>query len=155
MKKQITVDSLHGKIQNIMKLYEDLEKTPRKFGTDMPLTSSEIHLLELIGDNEGLSVTDIARIQGVTKGAISQNLKRLKAKGFTVSQPDSKNISRSLILLTNKGKIAYYAHKHWHETMDGGFQEYFHNLGREKIEIIEEFLGKIETFLKQRILTEK
>jgi DNA-binding MarR family transcriptional regulator len=142
MKKQITVHSLHGKIQNIMKLYEDLEKTPRKFGTDMPLTSSEIHLLELIGDNEGLSVTDIARLQGVTKGAISQNLKRLKAKGFTVSQPDSKNIFRSLILLTNKGKIAYYAHKHWHETMDGGFQEYFIILAGKKSKSSKNSWGK-------------
>lgn len=144
-------NSLHGKFLNIKALYEQMDKTPRKFGTNELLSNTEIHLIEVIGDNENPSVTDLARYQGVTKGAISQNLKRLEQKGFIEKETDPTNTSRSLISLTNKGKTAYYAHIHWHETMDGGFKEYMSNLEPEKLDFINEFLTRIENFFKQRI----
>lgn len=153
--KKKSIHSLHGRFQNIMRLSEELEKLPRKFGTDTPLSSTEVHLIELIGDNEGRSVTDLARLQGVTKGAVSQSLKRLEKKGFILKEEDPSNISRSLIQLSNKGKTVYYSHKDWHETMDGGFKDYFQSLEQEKIDFLDEFLVKVETFFKQRIKTEK
>jgi DNA-binding MarR family transcriptional regulator len=156
MKKISTpVHSLHGKFLNIKNLYEKLDKIPRKFGTDELLGTREIHLIELIGDNQNPSVTDLAKLQGVTKGAISQNLKRLEQKGFTEKETDPANTSRSLISLTNKGKTAYYAHIHWHETMDGGFKEYLGHLDQDKLDFINDFLTRIETFFKQRIETEQ
>ncbi len=154
-KKEISIHALPTKFQNIVKLSQKLEKIPRQFGTDVTLTNTEIHLVELIGETENLSVTDIAKLQEVTKGAVSQSLKRLESKGLTGKTEDPENISRSIITLTNKGKTAYYAHKHWHETRDGGMKEYFNSLDREKIEFLSEFLDKIEHFMKQRILTEK
>jgi DNA-binding MarR family transcriptional regulator len=155
MKKNVSAHSLHGKFMNIMRLYEELDKIPRKFGTDQILNSSEVHLIELIGENEGRSVTDLAKLQGVTKGAVSQTLKRLEKKGVTLKEEDPANSSRSLVTLTNKGKTAFYAHKHWHETMDGGFKEYFINLGQDKIEFLAEVLTMFENFLRKRISTEK
>lgn len=155
METKKSIHSLHGRFQTIMRLSEELEKIPRKFGTDTPLSSSEVHLIELIGDNKDQSVTDLARLQGVTKGAVSQHLKRLEKKRFIIKEEDPSNISRSLIQLTNKGKTVYYSHKDWHETMDGGFKDYFQSLEQEKIDFLDEFLTKVETFLKQRIKTEK
>jgi DNA-binding MarR family transcriptional regulator len=154
-KKQVSLHSLDARFKNLIKLSEKLEKIPRKFGTDGNLSSTEIHTIELVGENEGLSVTDIAKLQGVTKGAVSQTLKRLEYKGLTVKEEDPANNSRSIIGLTNKGKTAFYAHKHWHETMDGGFKEYFYTLEQDKIDFLDQFLTRIENFLKQRILTEK
>ena len=155
MGKNVSAHSLHGKFMNIMKLYGELDKIPRKFGTDQTLNSSEVHLIELIGENDGRSVTDLAKLQGVTKGAVSQTLKRLETKGMALKDEDPANSSRSVITLTNKGKTAFYAHKHWHETMDGGFREYFMNMGQEKIEFLGEVLTMFETFIRQRISSEK
>lgn len=154
-KKQVTLHTLDARFRYLMKLSEKLEKIPRKFGTDQDLSSTEVHTIELIGENEGASVTDLAKLIGVTKGAVSQTLKRLDAKGLTIKEEDPANTSRSIIGLTNKGKTAFYAHKHWHETMDGGFKEYFHTLEQDKIDFLDQFLTRIENFLKQRILTEK
>ena len=56
-----------------------------------------------------------------------------------------------LVGLTAKGKTAYYAHRHWHQTMDGGFREYFHNLDQDRIDFVIEFLTKFETFLKRAL----
>lgn len=150
-----TVHSLHGTFLSILKLAEELEKIPRKFGTDQNLSSSEIHLIELIGENSNASVTELAKLQGVTKGAVSQNLKRLESKGFIQKQEDPANVSRSIIGLTNKGKTAFFAHKHWHETLDGGFKDFFLSMEQEKIDFLNDVLHRVEEFLKQRILTEK
>ncbi len=149
MKKELL--AIHGKFQSIMRLTRELDKAPRPFGTDEPLSHSEIHLIEIIGDNRDLSVTDIGRHLGITKGAVSQNLKRLENKGLSTKETDPKNLSRSLVTLTSKGYTAYYAHKHWHETMDGGFAKYLEDMDETEIQVIARFMEKVEDFLKRRI----
>ena len=141
---------IHERFLTIVKLAARLEKTPRRFGTKEPLTSREIHIIEASGDNaETLSVTDLARLLGITKGAVSQNLKRMEKRGFTSKIDDPQNSSRSIVKLTSKGKTAYYAHKHWHETMDGGFKSYFMDLEEEKIDFLLDFIDKVEDFIKR------
>ncbi len=143
--------ALYGRFQQIMQLAAKLEKRPRRFGTDEQLTSAEIHLIEVIGENENSSVTALADTLGVTKGAISQRLKKLGNKGFVVNTQDPQNLSRYIVSLTSKGKTAFFAHQHWHETMDGGFREYYLNLDSDKIDFLFEFLARIEDFLKKRL----
>ena len=75
MKKELL--TVHGKFQSIMRLTRELDKKPRNFGIGEALSHSEIHLIEIIGDNRDLSVTDIGRHIGITKGAVSQNLKQI------------------------------------------------------------------------------
>jgi DNA-binding MarR family transcriptional regulator len=142
---------IHGKFQSILRLAQKMEKAQKSFGTGEMMSHSEIHLIEIIGDTQDLSVTDISRHIGITKGAVSQSLKRLEKKGFTTKKIDPENLSRSIVLLTSKGQTAYWSHKHWHETMDGGFLNYLDELDDETFEIIVEFLGKAEAFLKLRI----
>ena len=138
---------LHEKFAKIVKLANDLEKAPRAYGTNSPMTGSEIHLIELIGDNkENFSVTDLSKVMGVTKGAVSQNLKKLDKKGFIFKQVDPSNLSRINVLLTSRGKTAYYAHRDWHETMDGGFKTFFNSLSREKLIFLNEVMDKLEIF---------
>ena len=139
---------IHERFNTLVKLAAQLEKTPRRFGTDEPLSSREIHIIEASGDNgEIFSVTDLARLLGVTKGAISQNLKKMEKKGLTIKIEDPHNSSRSIVKLTSKGKAAYYAHRHWHETMDGGFKDYFSRLSQENISFLDEFLNQLDAFL--------
>jgi DNA-binding MarR family transcriptional regulator len=146
------IHMIHERFRSVVALAVRLEQTPRPFGTDERLTSSEIHLIEIIGDNaEALSVTDLSKVLGVTKGAVSQNLKRTDNKGLTLKIEDPQNSSRSIVKLTSKGKTAYFAHKHWHETMDGGFKEFFLNLKPERIDFLIDFLAKLETFLKKAL----
>ena len=144
--------AIHAAFARMVKLYQELEKKPRRFGTDELLTGTEIHLIERIGDNnEHLSVTDLAGLLKVTKGAISQQLKRLEKKGLTGKEEDPHNSSRAIVKLTSKGKAAHYAHKHWHEQMDGGYLAYLSSLEEDKAEFLLEFMSKVETFLNSAI----
>ncbi len=151
MKKMATSPfSLVARFSRISKLWQQQESKPRKFGTEGDLSGSEIHVIEVVGLNEGLSVTNLAKQLGVTKGAVSQKLKRLESKGFVVKEVDPANTSRMTVSLSTKGKVAYYSHLQWHETMDGGFRKYFVNLPEDKIRFLEEFLSLLEQFLKKR-----
>ncbi len=148
--KETNAHLITEQFYQLVKLANRLEKTPRRFGTDEPLTGTEIHLLETIGDNsERLSVSDLSRLLGITRGAVSQNLKRVGKKGLIFKEEDPENLSRLIVKLTFKGKTAYYAHKHWHESMDGGFKEYFLGLDQGKLDFLIEFMNKVEVFLKR------
>lgn len=142
---------IHGRFLSIMNLARQLEQSPKKFGTGEMLSHTEIHLIEIIGDTENLSVTDIANHLGITKGAVSQSLKRLEKKGLSKKDADPFNASRSIVTLTSKGLTAYWAHKHWHEEMDGGFASYMEDLSQGEFKIILHFLERVEDFLERRV----
>jgi DNA-binding MarR family transcriptional regulator len=148
--QETKIHLVHERFNRLVKLAAQLEKTPRRFGTEEPLTSREIHIIEVSGDNgEVFSVTDLARLLGITKGAVSQNLKKMEKKGLTTKSTDPHNSSRSIVKLTSKGKMAYYAHKDWHETMDGGFKKYFMTLSEDKVDFILDFIDKAEDFISR------
>jgi DNA-binding MarR family transcriptional regulator len=96
-------------------------------------------------------VTELANILSVTKGAVSQSLKKLEIKGFIIKKQDPQNLSRNSVSLSSKGKTAFFAHQHWHETMDGGFKDYYLSLDAEKIAFLFDFLGRVEEFLEKRL----
>lgn len=131
----------------IVRRTAELENRPWHFGTSETLYRSEMFLLELIGEREGLSVTEAADQLGITKGAVSQTLKKLDAKGLVEKQTDPDNSLRACLYMTNKGKSAYYAHKHWHEKIDDGFKDFFIGLGPENIAFLEDFLDQLDGFL--------
>ena len=118
------------------------------------ISSAELHLIELVGENEGCSVTQLARLKGITKGAVSQSLKRLEHRGLTRKEESPENLSRARVLLTAKGQTVYDAHQEWHATMDGGFKDYMTRLDPEQVRFIDEFMSRVLSFLEQRIATE-
>jgi DNA-binding MarR family transcriptional regulator len=140
---------LTEKFMGMVRRTAELENRPWHFGTAETLYRSEMFLLELIGDQEGISVTESAAQLGITKGAVSQTLKKLDAKGLVEKRTDPEQPLKACLYLTNKGKIAYYAHKHWHDTMDGGFRDYFQGLSPEEFAFLDEFLDQLGAFLDQ------
>ena len=72
------------KFMRIVRRTAELENRPWHFGTSETLYRSEMFLLELIGEREGISVTEAADQLGITKGAVSQTLKKLDAKGLLI-----------------------------------------------------------------------
>ncbi len=146
------VHALNLKLVKLVKLANRLEKLPQSWGTDEQLTGSEISLVEAIGDEgERLSVTDLARALRITKGAVSQTLKRLERKGLASKIDDPGNASRSIVKLTQKGRTAYAAHRRWHETMDGGFREYLASLSATQVDFMLEFMSRTERFFEQAL----
>lgn len=109
------VDILH----QVSSIYSST-RTPYDYGTGEEYTSAEVHLLKYIREHEGITVTELARDFCKTKGAISQMLKKLEARGLIVRQVDLENNNRFHLSLTQKGIALDDAHREFDEI---GFGE--------------------------------
>lgn len=128
----------------------DLEKTPHEFGTGMLLQHAEMYLIEILGNDEGQHLTRIAERMQITKGAVSQTLKKIEKKGLVRKFPDPANASRTLLYLSPEGKKILRMHTQWHERVDGGFVDYLDGLKGNDVNAIRDFLNRYEFFLDNR-----
>lgn len=108
--------------QDIMELfiqavhkYNALEKIPVTTSSKHHLYHSERHLLDKIGDHPGVNVTEFARAVGITKGAVSQVVKKLESKGFVKRYKSSTNDKEVFLELTRAGRDIYIKHKRTNE----------------------------------------
>jgi DNA-binding MarR family transcriptional regulator len=91
-----------------------VEKMPKEFGTQELLYPQEIHIIQLVGDNPEIGMTEIIQRLGVTKGSVSQIVKKLTQKAYIVKFKDQHNHKEVKLRLRNKGEIAYEKHKEHH-----------------------------------------
>lgn len=126
-------------------------RNPQKYGTDVDIYKSEIHIIQLIGYYDNLHVSEIARKFGVTKGAISQALKKLESKELIKKHLDQTNNTRILVRLTAKGKQAYFNHEEYHKKSDEDFYAYINRLTDHELEIILTFMEKASEMAKRHL----
>lgn len=126
-------------------------KNPHNYGTDVNIYRSEIHIIKLIGDYADLHVSEIARKFGVTKGAISQSLKKLERKGLVEKYVDQTNNTRLLVRLTNIGRVAYLTHEEYHKELDEDFFLYLSQLNQQELEILQIFIKKVSEMAGRHI----
>jgi len=134
---------MHYIIKKYMLLVEKVSNTVRmskSFDTDVDIYRSEIHIIQLIGDQFSLYVSEISKRIGVTKGTVSQIVKRLEAKGLAKKSVDAENQTRQQVQLTEKGRIAYKAHCRFHEEKHVDMETFLRSLDAEKLGVIQEFL---------------
>lgn len=98
-------------IYDISRVTTEYESVPRKYGTEDEIFMVEAHTLNLIGDNENITMTDLVNITKKTKGAISQMIDKLIKKGMVCKTKDANDQRKSILSLTEKGKIIYDYHK--------------------------------------------
>jgi len=91
----------------VVNKYNALEKIPLWRSSGCGLYHSERHMLDRIGDNPDMNITDLAQASGVTKGAISQIIKKLEAKGIVLRYKKTGNDKEVFIELTESGREIY------------------------------------------------
>ncbi|WP_300673649.1 MarR family transcriptional regulator [Desulfoluna sp.] len=144
--KFASVDFLFHKIFNKMKR---IEQTPRYFGTETLLYPSEIHTIEAIGKNAGINMTDLAALQGVTKGAVSQVIRKLVDKEMVIRMKDEKSDREVLLKLSPTGKVAHDAHKKFHARINPHLLDLVEQADEEKMAFMTEVFKAIDQFCDQ------
>ena len=91
-----------------------LDRVRRDFGTGVDLYPSEIHTIEAIGMQERVNVTELAGIMGVTKGAVSQMIRKLEGKGMITRFHPDDNSQQVFVELTASGALAFEGHAAFH-----------------------------------------
>ncbi len=102
----------------VVNQYNSLERLPVKQGAKLDLYHSERHMLAQIADHPNLNVSQLADTVGVTKGAISQVVKKLEAKGVVQRYKKSSNDKEVFVELTRTGMDLFRRHQAVnHETV--------------------------------------
>ncbi len=121
--------------------YIDYEKTTHLLKTKdgKQIYYAEIHIVSAIKENEGIHITGLADMLGVTIGAVSQILIKLEKKGLVRKEKDIRNQSRFLLKLTPEGEVTHQNHLKFHEEFDDLFYGLLQSSSRENIEFLNHF----------------
>ena len=131
-------------LERIIHKYIQYEKIPQLYCDDLMLTTAEIHTIAIIGDNEGINITQLSKERGITKGAVSQMIYKLVDKGLVEKRISPDSDAAVSLFLTEKGKQAYDDHRHEHETRNTKFTSLLDSMPSETQESMTEFLMAFE-----------
>jgi DNA-binding MarR family transcriptional regulator len=134
-------------LMRIVSKYNALEKIPVRHGTKHKLYHSERHLIDKIGENPEMNVTEFAKAAGVTKGAISQVLSKLEKKGVARRSRKEGNDKEVLIELTKSGREAYERHREINEESIAPLVNELKRYPNDKIQFLIQMFRWIDGFL--------
>jgi len=115
--------------------------------TDVPITITEAHMIEAIGnrENEETTVSDIALMLSISMPTVTVAVKKLETKGFITKTTCAKDGRRILIGLTEKGKRIERAHRLFHTGMVRNISR---QLPEDEKEVLFKAVNKLNTFFK-------
>ncbi len=90
----------------ILHLYSVISRRPVDYGTGDLLYFTEIHTITTLRQNKEINMTHLAEKMGVTRGAISQTIRKLVNKNLVIKL-NTNNRKEFNLRLTEKGQIAY------------------------------------------------
>lgn len=137
-KHKIAYDSLDFALTLV-----ELDKKTRYYGTDVPIFHSEIHVIMAIAQHPGIHVGGLADVLGVTKGAVSEILKKLERKGLVIKEVDDLNLSRYALSLTEKGQKAHSKHMYYHSVVNSMVENELQNASEHELDFLLSFLDSL------------
>jgi DNA-binding MarR family transcriptional regulator len=111
MNKSLASKMLLESFLRLVNKYNQLGKHPMTYGTPHQFYHSERHMLDIVGDNPGLNITEFAKAAGVTKGAISQVVSKLEEKEVLRRHRSAGNMKETKLKLTPHGEKIYRHHQ--------------------------------------------
>jgi DNA-binding MarR family transcriptional regulator len=147
MKREETSKELIELFIRMVTKYNSLEKIPARHGTRHNLYHSERHMLDKIGDNTDMNVTEFAAAAGVTKGAISQLVTKLEKKGIVRRYKKSTNDKEVFLELTKSGQEVYEKHKEINKQTIMPLNEELSKHSDEKVEFLLEMFKWFDDYL--------
>jgi DNA-binding MarR family transcriptional regulator len=144
-------EELHSIIDHfirILHLYSALDKRPKDFGTGDLLYVSEIHAIHYIGGNPEINMTQLAELSGVTRGAISQTVKRLVSKRY-IARYRVKNNKEVNLRLSDKGYLINQRYEDFERERFVFAEKLYENASKEDITLIRNLFGIIYENMKQ------
>jgi len=127
--------------------YHALEKIPVKSGLKHDLYHSERHMLDRIGEHPEINVTEFARVAGITKGAVSQVVKKLETKGLVRRYKSGSNNKEVFLELTRTGRDAFSEHGRKNEETIRPLLQELRKYPDDKVEFLISMLAWISDYL--------
>ena len=146
-------NELQGLIDQFLKilnLYEVLGRKPKDYGSGDLLYLTEVHTISVVGKNESVNMTGLAELMGVTRGAISQTVRKLVSKGL-ILKLNSRNRKEINLSLSEKGKVVFRGLE-LHQKEIFAFAEPLYKAARkEETALVKRLFNNISANLEQRV----
>ncbi|WP_371378544.1 MarR family winged helix-turn-helix transcriptional regulator [Sporomusa aerivorans] len=141
-------DSRQGsaRIGRLIMQLKRLNRHSYQFGAAGCLTPSEINIIDEIGADGRILMSELAAHLGVTKGAVTQLVCRLEAKDCVQRTSHATDSRATLASLTEKGRQAYLAHEQLNQQF---YDKLSTRLTAQEIAIFEKCIDKICEVLKE------
>lgn len=112
-----TEQTLNRLLVSFFKYIMELEE--KKLITDefSDITYNDMHVIEAIGLDEPLKMSQIAKKLAVTTGTLTKSMDALEKKGYVRRERSSSDKRVVNIILTDKGVHAYRHHERFHQDM--------------------------------------
>jgi DNA-binding MarR family transcriptional regulator len=137
------------KAYRLINLYNATQKKPRTYSGGLVLYPAQTHMLEIIGDSEGISQSMIASEYMITKGAVSQIISFLDKKELIEKKP-SKEGGRSVgLYLSERGREIFAEHRELHSYMIAEVTRLAEKLPSEATEILLQIADVIEESIRK------
>ncbi len=143
------------KLTKVINTFIEIYRLPYQFAIKELLYPSEIHTIAAIGEHEGLNVTDLSDEMGVSKAAISQLVNKLEKKGLVKRYKNDGNNKETLLRLTMKSKIAFAAHKEYHENRDKEIINIMKKMSKKEFAFFNTIIEEINVYSKQLLKDRK
>lgn len=110
------------------------------------ITNNDMHIIEAIGVSEPRNMSAIAHRLSVTVSTLTTNMNGLEKKGYIVRERSREDKRVVYVLLTEKGKKAFFHHRDFHKKM---IKAIVKDLNEEEMEILYRCLLNLTSFLEE------
>ena len=145
----VEFEQIMQKFDRVVTIMESMHSPSLSFGTGVLMYRREIHTIQAIGRNPGINVTTLAEYMGVTKGAVSQIIKKLNRKGLVRKTYATGNAKEVILELTDLGWIGFHNHEKFHMDTLAIARDYFGNQLENKLEMINTVMTDINAVLSE------
>ncbi len=149
--EQNVVKEISERLQRIAGKQSRIEVIPICFDEGVTVTHREIHVIQVIGENEGTNVSNVSNHFGVTKSAASQLVSRLERKGFVRKDRSPDSAKELRLSLKDLGWRAFRAHDRLHEKQMMELAERFGTLTESQLVAASAFLDIFEEVIDERL----
>ena len=134
-------------MERIIHKYIQYEKKPQVYCKDIILTQPEIHTIAIVGDSEGINITQLAKVRGITKGAVSQMVNKLVDRDLMEKRVSPDSDAAVCLYLTKKGKAARNDHRKMHENMGTMYEAMLDQIPESTLDSMRQFLEAFDRAL--------
>ena len=133
----------------LVNLFHEVKEKERQeiiTGEFQDITENDMHTIEVIGQNEGCTMSELAKKMGLTAGTVTTSVNGLVRKAYVVREKSEKDRRVVYVFLTEKGKAAFLHHASFHKRMT---EEVLKRVKEEELPVLGKMLEGLLTFFRE------
>ncbi|MBS4960238.1 MAG: MarR family transcriptional regulator [Clostridiales bacterium] len=137
-----------------MELYNDIrtiEENALKKGHFSNVSLTEIHTVEAIGMYETRSMSEVAKILGITTGTLTVAVNKLVKKQYVQRIKSDRDRRVVLLKLTKEGRLLYRVHQKFHIDLIRASVE---GVSEEERETLERALERLHAYMMENYIND-